>query len=61
MRFPREAVNLGEIVAEGHNVVDGVEGPMPFLEDHPTRLVHAQPRGFGGVRGGIFCHVVLCC
>ncbi|PLB55825.1 hypothetical protein P170DRAFT_506337 [Aspergillus steynii IBT 23096] len=44
IRWPREDEPLAAMLADLHNV-NGSD-PIPFLEDHTSRLVHASPREF---------------
>lgn len=45
IRWPQEDEPLADKVADLHNV-NGFDTPTPFLEDHTSRLVHANPREF---------------
>ncbi|KAH8435263.1 uncharacterized protein LDX57_012894 [Aspergillus melleus] len=45
IRWPQEDEPLAAKLADLHNV-NGFDIPTPFLENHTSRLVHANPREF---------------
>ncbi|KAJ5115417.1 hypothetical protein NUU61_001176 [Penicillium alfredii] len=45
IRWPQEDEPLAEKLADLHNV-NGFDIPTPFLENHNSRIVHANPREF---------------
>ncbi|KAJ5542366.1 hypothetical protein N7535_004786 [Penicillium sp. DV-2018c] len=45
IRWPQEDEPLAANLADLHNV-SGFDTPTPFLENHNTRIVHANPREF---------------
>lgn len=52
VRWPQQDEPLASQIADLHNV-NGFDAATPFVEDHTSRLVHANPREFPSSNGSV--------